>query len=135
MAKAVCGARRAGPILLNVNLPDRRYSDLPGIKVTRLASESHIDTVQEGHDGKRGYYWLVRRRVAGRFHADMTDIGAVDQGYVSVTPLHIYQDGPGLREQTTLAQMPSVSSLSGTGAGDVGLNSGSGGWPSPVARS
>jgi len=96
MAKAVCGARRAGPVLLNVNLPDRRYSDLSGIKVTRLASESHIDTVQEGHDGKRGYYWLVRRRAAERVHADVTDIYAVDQGYVSVTPLHIYQDNPGL---------------------------------------
>jgi 5'-nucleotidase len=76
------------PILLNVNLPDRQLSDIKGIRITHLASESHIDTVEEGHDGKRKYYWLVRQRKPDRVYPDMTDIWAVEQGYVSLTPLH-----------------------------------------------
>jgi 5'-nucleotidase len=79
-------------IFLNVNLPDLPLSKIKGIRFTRLASESHIDTVEEGHDGKRQYYWLVRQRIPNKIQQDMTDIGAIEQGYISITPLHIYQD-------------------------------------------
>jgi 5'-nucleotidase len=79
-------------IFLSVNLPDLPLSKIKGIRFTRLASESHIDTVEEGHDGKRQYYWLVRQRMPNKIHQDMTDIGAIEQGYISITPLHIYQD-------------------------------------------
>ena len=84
------------PVFLNVNLPDRGLNELCGIRVTRLASESHLDTVQEGHDGKRGYYWLVRKRRTGREYGEMTDIRAVEQGYISITPLHIYDSDGGV---------------------------------------
>ena len=79
-------------VFLNVNLPDLPPSQIKGIKATHLASESHIDTVEEGHDGKRGYYWLVRQRAKDKNHDEKTDIGTIEQGFVSITPLHIYQD-------------------------------------------
>jgi 5'-nucleotidase len=79
------------PVFLNVNFPERRPGEAAGVRITRLATASHIDTVEEGHDGKRNYYWLVRKRRPDRTHPEMTDIRAVEQGYVSLTPLHIYQ--------------------------------------------
>lgn len=76
-------------VFLNVNLPNLPLAEIKGISVTCLAGESHIDTVEEGHDGKRKYYWLVRQR-ADRSHGDTTDIWAVEQGNISITPLHNY---------------------------------------------
>ncbi len=90
-------AARAFPsnIFLNVNLPDLPLAEIKGLKVTRLARESHIDTVKEGHDGKREYYWLVRQRLdeTTKNLKDTVDIGAIEAGYVSITPLYTYLNG------------------------------------------
>ncbi len=83
----------ADPILLNLNLPDRQPDEIRGTKITRLATESHINSVNEGHDGRRSYYWLGRKRKPDCEHSEETDIWAVDNGYVSLTPLHIYGNG------------------------------------------
>jgi len=73
-------------IFLNVNLPNLPLNQIKGIKTTRLASQSHIDTVEEGHDGKRAYYWLVRHQINQNADRE-TDIWAVEQGNISITPL------------------------------------------------
>ncbi|MDD5038559.1 MAG: 5'/3'-nucleotidase SurE, partial [Dehalococcoidales bacterium] len=77
--------------LLNVNLPDLPLAEISGVKITRLANESHIDTVEEGRDGRREYYWLVRRR-SDKDRNRTTDIWAIERGNISITPLHTYQD-------------------------------------------
>ena len=76
-------------VFLNVNLPDLPLSEIKGAKLTRLANESHIDTVEEGHDGKREYYWLVRQRL-NKDRNKTTDMWAIEQGIISITPLHTY---------------------------------------------
>lgn len=78
-------------ILLNVNLPGLPLAEIRGVKVTRLANESHIETVEEVRDGMQEYYWLVHRRI-NRDRDRTTDIWAIEQGYISITPLHTYQD-------------------------------------------
>ena len=79
-------------LLLNVNLPDVSLTDICGVKITRLASESHINTVDEGDDGRQKYYWLVRQAADKAMNGE-TDMGAVEQGYISITPLHENQHG------------------------------------------
>lgn len=74
-------------IFLNVNLPDLPLSEIKGIKVTERAHKTHIDTVEEGHDGRREYYWLLRQKL-NNDTGENTDIQAVEQGYISITPLH-----------------------------------------------
>ena len=74
-------------IFLNVNLPNLSLAKIKGIKVTHLASKSHIDTVEEGHDGKKEYYWLVRQKINKDTDRE-TDIWAIEQGSISITPLH-----------------------------------------------
>ncbi len=74
-------------VFLNVNLPDLPLAEIKGVKVTRLASQTHIDTAREGNDGKGKYYWLVRHR-ADKSADNQTDMWAIGQGYISITPLH-----------------------------------------------
>ncbi|MFC1916624.1 5'/3'-nucleotidase SurE [Chloroflexota bacterium] len=82
-------------VLLNVNLPNLPLAEIKGVKITRLANKSHIDTVEEGHDGIREYYWLVRQRT-NKYTGRKTDIWAIENGNISITPLH-----------TTLSNKPS----------------------------
>ncbi|TET26231.1 MAG: 5'/3'-nucleotidase SurE [Dehalococcoidia bacterium] len=74
-------------ILLNVNLPNIPLAEIRGAKVTYLASKSHSDTVTEENDGRRPCYRLVRQRV-NRARDERADIGAIEQGKISITPLH-----------------------------------------------
>ena len=73
-------------LFLNINLPNLPPGKISGARITRLASESHINTVEEGNDGKRKYYWLVRQR-QNKMTDKKTDIWAIDQGNISITPL------------------------------------------------
>ena len=72
---------------LNVNVPELPLSGIKGIMMTRPAHKSHLDSVEEGSDGRRNYYWLVRRKVITDAPPG-TDIRALGEGYISVTPLH-----------------------------------------------
>jgi len=74
-------------IFLNVNLPGLPLVKIKGAKITRLASESHAETVEERFDGKQEYYWVVRQRANTDRHRN-TDIWAIEQGNISITPLH-----------------------------------------------
>jgi len=74
-------------IFLNVNLPSLPLVKIKGAKITRLASESHTDTVEERFDGKQEYYWVVRQQTNTDRNRN-TDIWAIEQGNISITPLH-----------------------------------------------
>ena len=76
-------------IFLNVNLPDLPLAKIRGVKVTRLVNEGHIGTVEEGHDRKREYYCLVPQKI-NKGKDRKTDVWAVKQGNISITPLHTY---------------------------------------------
>lgn len=74
-------------IFLNVNLPELPLSEIRGAKITRLAIQSHINTVEEGGNGQKDYYRLVRHNV-DKSSDSGTDAWAVGQGYISITPLY-----------------------------------------------
>ncbi len=74
-------------VFLNINLPDLPLAKVRGIKMTELAHRTHIDGVKEGHDGRREYYWLVRRRLSQEADPE-TDIWAIENGYISINALH-----------------------------------------------
>jgi 5'-nucleotidase len=74
-------------IFLNINLPDIPLQKIKGIMITQPAHKTHIDSVEEGHDGQRDYFWLVRRKLEHQ-SPDSSDIWAVEHGYISITALH-----------------------------------------------
>ncbi|MFT5515736.1 MAG: 5'-nucleotidase [Rhodothermales bacterium] len=74
-------------ILLNVNVPDLPLSAIRGIAVTRQARSRWEEAYSERLDPfKRPYYWM-----AGKFvnldDGENTDLGAIEEGYVSITPI------------------------------------------------
>ena len=73
-------------LFLNVNLPNLPLAQIGGAQITRLANESHINTVEEGDDGQGKYYQLVRQRQI-KATDQKTDIWAIEQGNISITPL------------------------------------------------
>lgn len=74
-------------VFFNVNLPDLPLSKTRGIKITERAHQTHIDTVEEDRDGRREYYRLIRQKLSVDVNKN-TDIQALEQGYISITPLH-----------------------------------------------
>jgi 5'/3'-nucleotidase len=74
-------------ILLNMNVPDFPIEEVRGIKITRLARSSHINSVAEDNSEQHKQYRLVRERVA-ESGSDGTDIQAIVQGNISITALY-----------------------------------------------
>lgn len=85
----LCNSPLSSNILLNVNIPDCTYSELKGIKITRLGTRHRSESVTRHHDPRgREFFWLGK---AGPSHdaSEGTDFHAVAEGYVSVTPIHM----------------------------------------------
>ena len=87
LAKRIHSNGLPANIFLNVNLPNLPMSKIEGVKIARLAHKSHIDTVEERHDGRREYYWLMRQKV-NKATDKKTDIWAIEQGNISITALY-----------------------------------------------
>lgn len=86
LAKVVIKRGLPPGTLLNVNVP--AIKKIKGVKVTMQGKSSWNDTYEIRLDpAKRTYYWLT-----GYMHKlDKTteyDVKAVDEGYISVTPIH-----------------------------------------------
>ena len=77
----------AGPFLLNVNVPNDPMESIKDIRVSRLAGKSYSESVREGDDGRRKYYWISRNRPVHRDEGEDTDVWALRHNLVSVTPL------------------------------------------------
>jgi 5'-nucleotidase len=86
LAERLTAAKISGGILLNVNLPNLPVAQIEGVEVTRLARRSYVDSIEEGHDGKRNYYWIVRGSPEWQVE-EGTDIWAIERKRVSITPL------------------------------------------------
>lgn len=75
--------------LLNVNLPPIPPEEVRGVRVTRLARRIYIDSLTRRVDPSgREYFWIGGGGVEWNA-PEGTDYRAVDEGYISVTPLHL----------------------------------------------
>ena len=88
--------------ILNVNVPDLPLDQIKGIRVTRLGNRHRAESVICSEDPRgQPIYWIGppgSQQDAG----EGTDFAAIEQGYVSITPLSI--------------DMTAYSSLAGLGA-------------------
>jgi 5'-nucleotidase len=90
-------------LFLNINIPNMPVKDVKGLKITSLAHKSHVNTVEEGHDGRKAYYTLMREEVNHQVDK-RTDIWALNQGIISISPLHLFLNDrfpPALLEKLT----------------------------------
>ncbi len=89
LARRLASGEIGGNVFLNVNAPDVPLADIRGIRITNLAHETHIETVEEGNDGKRAYFWLVRHNIYENPVRE-TDIHTIEEKYISITNLHTF---------------------------------------------
>lgn len=91
-----------GPVLLNVNHPRERPR---GVRVAHLGRREYQDVVEARVDPRgRSYYWIGGPVSAHDGAAD-ADTTAIDQGFVSITPLAL--------ELTNAAQVGFAGSVAG----------------------
>jgi 5'-nucleotidase len=75
--------------LLNINLPPLSGSDIRGIRLTRLGTRVFSQSVTPLKDPwGREIFWIGGGDITWTGEAD-SDFRAIDEGYVSVTPLHL----------------------------------------------
>lgn len=75
------------PLLLNVNVPALPEGAIKGVQITRLGRRIYRDALVCRADPRgRAYYWIGGEPPTG-IPEEGTDIGALAQGYISVTPL------------------------------------------------
>jgi len=87
VAERVLGEGLPSGVLLNVNVPALTANEIRGMRITRQARSRWEESFEERVDPfDRPYYWI-----AGQFvnldNGDQTDIEAIENGFVSVTPV------------------------------------------------
>lgn len=75
-------------ILLNVNVPNIPSEDIKGFRITRKGIRVYREKVTPLKDPKgRSYYWISGR--PEDVLDEGSDVRAVSEGYVSITPIHM----------------------------------------------
>jgi 5'-nucleotidase len=75
--------------LLNVNLPPIAPEEVQGVRVTSLGERRYADSLTRSLDPSgREYFWIGGGAASWRGNED-SDFRAVEEGYISVTPLHL----------------------------------------------
>ncbi len=90
--RAVCRqVEKDGPdpsTIININVPGIPRSDIKGLRITRLGSRRYQNIFQERKDPRgQTYYWLGGEVVQESQEID-SDVRAVAEGYLSMTPIH-----------------------------------------------
>ncbi|MAF47072.1 MAG: 5'/3'-nucleotidase SurE [Rhodospirillales bacterium] len=89
-------------VLINVNFPPLPAGEVTGIEVTREGRRKVGDEILEGRDPRgEPYYWIGNQKMSATY-ARGTDLAAVAEGKVSVTPLSL-----------DLTQRPMIRALKG----------------------
>ena len=76
--------------LLNVNVPDVPRDEIRGVQITRAGKRIYYDKLVERHDPRgHPYYWIGGEKPGGDIALHGTDIWALANHYVSITPVHM----------------------------------------------
>ena len=76
-------------ILLNVNIPFLPANQLKGLRITRQGLRVYRDSLDRRVDPRgRAYFWISGDSPTG-IPEEGSDIGALEEGYVSITPLQL----------------------------------------------
>ena len=77
-------------VLMNVNFPDLPTARVRGIRAGKQGEHDVWDAFEERTDPRgRKYYWVGQDQIQTVSGSPGTDLRAVNDGYVAVTPLHL----------------------------------------------
>ena len=76
-------------VVLNVNIPYLKENEIAGYMITRQGMRVYRDELDSRIDPRgKPYFWIGGEAPTGVFE-DGTDFGALEDGYVSITPLQL----------------------------------------------
>jgi 5'-nucleotidase len=87
-------------ILMNVNFPARAAAAVTGIEVTSQGARNEdLIGIEERIDARDFPYYWIRYKHKWLNPAEQTDLWALDQGAISVTPLRLDLTDQGVRQR------------------------------------
>ena len=95
------------PVLLNVNVPDVPAAEIKGTRITRLGRRHRAEGAVRTKTPRGETAWWIGAAGPAADAGEGTDFHAVENGWVSVTPLQI--------DLTHAAQLPAVRAWFGEG--------------------
>ena len=82
--------REGPPLFLNLNVPNVAPDHVKGIRATRLGSLSYRESVRlDSTAGDEKRYWIARNRPGNQTQSEDSDITALRNNFVSITPLRL----------------------------------------------
>ncbi|MCP4645993.1 MAG: 5'/3'-nucleotidase SurE, partial [bacterium] len=88
VARQMRAAERLESAMMKVNVPAVTFAELNGIAATRMGRRDYQDEIIERTDPRGGTYYWIGGAEPSHEAASGTDFEAIEQGRVSVTPLH-----------------------------------------------
>lgn len=88
---------------LNINVPSLELAQINGVQVTRLGGRSYGESVRPEGTGNQQRYWISRNRPIQADNGEGTDMWALKNNSISITPLQL--------SLTNQAQMPEIEAL------------------------
>lgn len=74
---------------LNINVPSLPLAEIKGLQVTQLGNRSYAESIRQEGDGAQKRYWIARNRPISGNDVQGTDIWALKNGRISITPLQL----------------------------------------------
>jgi 5'-nucleotidase len=75
--------------LLNINVPDMDIDSIAGVKITRQGKRVYDGSIHETSSPWGELYYWIGGGTPYWEHGEDTDISAVLEGFISITPLHL----------------------------------------------
>ena len=76
-------------LFLNVNIPKTEMSQVAGVRVTTLGGRSWGENVRAENVGPEKRYWISRNKSINQTPGEDSDIAAIKENCISITPLHL----------------------------------------------
>ena len=99
----LAGRTSASSMLLNINVPNLPLGQIKGIQVTQLGDRSYGESVRQEGSGTKQRYWINRNVPIPNEQPQGTDIWAIQNARISITPLRLGLADP--------EQVPEVEAL------------------------
>ena len=113
LARAISLDRSQAPFLINVNVPGLPPADIRRVELTTPGPVAYYPTVEAGQDGRRTHYWIRHIRPTDDSPPEGTDVWALRNDAVSITPIHT-APGDGVDRGSLRAFADAVRSALGT---------------------
>jgi 5'-nucleotidase len=92
LARTISESPTSAPLLLNVNVPSLSADKIRSVELTKLGPTAYLGNVERGSNGHRTHYWINHNKPTNTSVPEGTDIWAIRDNRISITPLEISFD-------------------------------------------